>query len=79
MKQYSDTTSMELTFAEIGTVVVGLIIHLERLMAVNCPASVAKEYASILVKFNDVLRQNEFDHYTNEKLKEFETYILEHK
>lgn len=79
MKQYSDTISMELSFSEISKIIVTLVLHTEKHIKVNSPVVIIENYVAIIKKFNDVLKENGFDYYTDEKFQEFETYISEHR
>ena len=79
MKNYSDTTSIELTFSEISITLVSLVLRLEKHIKLNGPIIVAEKYLPIIKKLNNVLKENGFDYYTDEKIQEFETYISEHK
>lgn len=79
MKHHSDTTSMELTFSEISITIVSLVLRLENHIKLNGPVIVVEKYVAIIKKLNNVLKENGFDYYTDEKIQEFETYISEHK
>lgn len=79
MKQYSDTTSMELSFSEISKIIVTLVLHTEKHIKLNSPVVIIENYVTIIRKFNDVLKENGFDYYTDKKFQEFEMYICSRK
>ena len=77
MREYSNTTSMELTFSEISTTLVSLILHTEKHIKFGSPVIVVKNYLAIIRKLNAVLKENGFDHFTDERFEEFEAYIVQ--
>lgn len=70
---------MELTFSEISITLVSLVLRLENHIKFNGPVIVVEKYVAIIKKLNDVLRENGFDYYTDEKFQEFEAYISANK
>lgn len=75
MKQYSDTVSVELTFSEVVKMTRRAIIRAYDIMEDGAPLGVMKDYAMLAKKLNDVLKQNGFDHYTDEKFQILEEFI----
>lgn len=75
MKQYSDTVSVELTFSEVSKMAGRAIIMADDIIEDGSPLSLLKEYVMLAKKLNDILKQNGFDHYTDEKFEIFEEFI----
>lgn len=79
MKQYSDTVSVELTFSEISKMTTKAVIQADEIIEDGHPLCLMREYVMLAKKLNDILKQNGFDHYTDEKFQIFEEFIKANK
>ena len=55
------------------------ILKADAIVEANGSLCVLREYVDLAKKLNDVLKQNGFNHYTDEKFQQYETYISDNK
>ena len=74
MKNPKDKISMELDLATVSRITTSLVVNIERHIKSQSPQVIVRKYIEIAEQFNDVLKANNLDHYTNDKFEMFECY-----
>lgn len=75
MKQYSDSAPVELSFDEVSTITHALTLIVEQLIQRDARPILVENFIEVAKKLNDVLKSNEFNHYTDDKFEFFEKYV----
>ena len=75
MKLYSDKAPLELTFEEVAQITNALISTIDKLINSRAHPFVISTFLGPAKKLNQVLKENDFNHYTDERFEQYDEYI----
>ena len=71
-KEYEDNIAIQFTFSEVSNIVDAMFNRLDMMVAREAPENIMELTLQTAKRLNDILREHEFNHYTDEKFAQYQ-------